>query len=91
MSLAPAVRGARDCLAVQALLRFSALVALAVGLAGCASGRVVIAPDGQPAVYVRCRNPWNCQARAQRACDAGYQVVSGGPNYWLIRCAQYQY
>jgi hypothetical protein len=71
--------------------RFWPAVALAVGLAGCASGRVVIAPDGQPAVYLRCHNPWNCQAKAERACYAGYQVVSGGPRYWLIRCAQYHY
>jgi hypothetical protein len=76
---------------VRGLLRFSAVVALAVGLGGCATGRVVVAPDGQPAVYVACRDQYQCQVKSQRLCGAGFQVVSGGPNYWLIRCAQYQY
>jgi hypothetical protein len=76
---------------VRALLRFAAGVVLAVGLGGCATGRVVMAPDGQPAVYVKCREPYQCQVRAQQLCAAGFQVVSGGPHYWLIRCPHYNY
>ena len=76
---------------VRALLRFSATVALAIGLGGCATGRIVIAPDGQPAVFVQCRDPYHCQVKSERLCYAGFQVVSGGPNYWLIRCPQYRY
>ena len=75
---------------MQALLRFCGVVALVAGLAGCGTARIVMAPDGQPAYYVRCRNPYNCEARAQRICYQGYQVVSGGPHYWLIRCPEYQ-
>jgi len=76
---------------VRALLRFCAAVALAVGLGGCATGRIVIAPDGQAAVYVACRDSYNCQVKSQRLCGAGFRIVGSGERYWLIRCAQYPY
>lgn len=76
---------------MRVLRRFSAAVALTMGLGGCATGRVVLAPDGQPAVYVVCRDPYHCQVKSQRLCGPGFHVVGSGERYWLIRCSQYQY
>jgi hypothetical protein len=85
-------RGSRARLVVvRALIRFSAAVALAVGLGGCATGRIMLAPDGQPAVYVACRDPYHCQVKSQRLCYSGFTVVGSGDRYWLIRCSPYQY
>ena len=55
-----------------------AAVALAVG---CATTQVVIGPDGQSALLVRCQrnNPYSCAARARRVCSpVGYQVLDDG-------------
>ena len=58
--------------------RWLAAVALA---AGCATPQVVMAPDGQSALAVRCprNNPYRCAARARQGCyPAGYQVLDDG-------------
>ena len=59
------------------------------GLAGCATGHHVMAPDGYPAIYVRCPSGRmdKCQLKAQRTCPYGYQMLEP-PAYgrMLIRC-----
>ena len=50
-------------------------------LAGCASYHVVTAPDGGPAMHIRCgrNNPYQCDAKANRICGpGGYQMLDNG-------------
>jgi hypothetical protein len=58
-------------------------------LAGCATGSMVTAPDGYPAIYVRCHayRMDRCYVKAQRLCPYGYGLVDQ-PGYGslLIRC-----
>jgi hypothetical protein len=65
------------------------LLMLAFGLAGCATGEMVTAADGYPAIYVRCHGHRQdrCYVKAQRLCPGGYQLVAP-PGYGslLIRC-----
>ena len=60
-----------------------------VGLAGCATGTMVTAPDGYPAIYVRCHGHRmdRCYVKAERLCPYGYQLVDQ-PGYGslVIRC-----
>jgi hypothetical protein len=66
------------------------LLTLLVSLAGCASGQVVGAPDGYPAIYVRCHGDRmdRCYLKAERLCPYGY-YMAGPPGYGtlLIRCS----
>ena len=68
-----------------AMLRFVSISLAAVALvAGCATYRIVTAPDGQAAMQVRCgrNNPYQCDARAHRTCGpAGYQLLDNGTRY----------
>ncbi len=65
------------------------LVALALGIAGCASALVVTAPDGYPATYVRCNGERmdRCYVKAERLCPYGYYMVAP-PGYGalMFRC-----
>jgi hypothetical protein len=65
------------------------LLALLAGVAGCATGRYVIGPDGQPAIYIRCPSARQdkCAIKAERSCPYGYQVLEP-PAYgrMMIRC-----
>ena len=65
------------------------LVALAFGLAGCATGVIYTAPDGYPATYVRCNGQRmdRCYVKAERLCPYGYYMVAP-PAYGalMIRC-----
>ena len=74
---------------MPALLRFFAAIALAVGVGGCATGRVMISQTLTASDALDLSG--ECQVKAQQLCTAGFQVVSGGPHYWLIRCPQYNY
>ena len=60
-----------------------------LGLAGCATGQMVVGPDGYPAIYVRCHGYRmdRCYVKAERLCPYGYQMA-GPPGYGtlLIRC-----
>lgn len=76
------------------------LTALIVGCATQGPGTEVIAPDGHPAVALRCKTPPHCYQAAGRRCPTGYHrldedkaVVASGfsgnvgtRTYWLIRC-----
>ena len=65
------------------------LGALAIGLAGCATGVIAMAPDGYPATYVRCHGERmdRCYVKAERLCPYGYYMVAP-PGYGalMIRC-----
>ena len=53
------------------------ILASCVFAISCASYRVVMAPDGKPAMYVKCgRDEARCLDAAQEACPAGYDVLS---------------
>lgn len=69
--------------------RVFSVLAVMVGLAGCATGNMVTAPDGYPAIYVRCHGHRmdRCYVKAQRLCPYGYNLVEE-PAYGalLIRC-----
>ena len=56
------------------------LLTLLVGLSGCASALVVAAPDGYPALYVRCHGyrMEGCYMKAERLCPP-YQFDVGPP------------
>jgi|KBSMisStaDraftv2_1062788.scaffolds.fasta_scaffold305482_3 hypothetical protein len=55
------------------------MLALLLGLAGCATGHVILAADGQPAIEVRCRREqWRCANKAERICRGGYFVLDNG-------------
>lgn len=58
-------------------LRFAGLM---IGLAGCATGHMVVGPDGQPAVEVRCHHhdQWRCANKVDRICNGHYQVLDDG-------------
>jgi hypothetical protein len=65
------------------------LLASILLLAGCATGNMVTAPDGYPAIYVRCHGHRmdRCYLKAQRLCPYGYTMAEE-PAYGalLIRC-----
>ena len=52
-------------------------VALWLVAVSCASYRTVMAPDGRPALYVKCgRDEVKCLSVAQDACPTGYDVLA---------------
>jgi hypothetical protein len=67
----------------------TATLLLAPALAACASGRYVMAPDGQPAIYIRCPSGRQdkCALKAERTCPYGYTMLEP-PAYgrMMIRC-----
>jgi len=53
------------------------VLALSMVALSCASYRTVMAPDGQPAMYVKCsRDEARCLDAAASACPTGYDVLS---------------
>ena len=57
----------------------------AASLAGCATYRIVTAPDGQPALYLTCqRDPLRCAEKAEHLCPRGYQVLDDGLRYQTV-------
>jgi len=53
--------------------------AVIVTFAGCATGHVVVGPDGGAAIEVRCHhNQGHCAAKADRICAGRYQVLDNG-------------
>jgi hypothetical protein len=65
------------------------LMALTISLTGCATGHVVTARDGYPAIFIECngRRMDKCYRRAERMCPMGYHMLEQ-PYYGqlLIRC-----
>ena len=52
---------------------------MSVVLASCATGHVVVGPDGGAAIEVRCHhNQGHCAAKADRICAGRYQVLDNG-------------
>ena len=75
---------------ISGLMRRALLMgALLLGLADCASGAIVMAPDGQPATYVRCNGQRmeRCYRKADKLCPFGYYMTAP-PAYGalMIRC-----
>ena len=66
--------------------RLLLLALSAIGsLAGCATYRIVTAPDGQPALYLTCqRDPLRCAYKAEHLCPRGYQVLDDGLRYQTV-------
>jgi len=53
------------------------VLALWVVAVSCASYRTVMAPDGRPALYVKCsHDEVKCLGAAQDACPTGYDVLA---------------
>jgi len=62
------------------LIRCVLLAAVAL-VAGCASApQVVVGPDGQSALIVRCPrgNRYRCESRAYQICGRDYQMLDNG-------------
>ena len=65
---------------VQFLGTIAAVVGL-LALAGCRTPQVVIGPDGQSALQVRCNRytQYRCSQKAEQICSpGGYQVMDNG-------------
>ena len=63
----------------MATTRALRLAALLAGLAGCATWRLVTAPDGLEAMEVRCQHDqWRCAEKAERICNHRYAVLDDG-------------
>jgi len=61
------------------------MLALLVGLGGCATGHVVIGPDGQPAIHVACHHHQDrCAEKAERICAGRYQVLDNGVRHETV-------
>lgn len=54
------------------------LLTLLVLVAACSSVHTVMAPDGSPAYYIKCRDRVKCLRHAQKVCPTGYEVLTGG-------------